>query len=62
MRKKGYKTPCVLKTVTVCLERTLLESFVDQNAQVKTTGQEVTKYQFDQSPFTPQDWYQEVEP
>ena len=57
MKKKTYRTPGVLKIVTVHLERTLLESVVNSSTKVKTMGQEVREYKFNDSSFDPQDWY-----
>ena len=56
MSKRMYKTPVVLKTVTVCLERDLLgESLVTKDTKVQTKGQDVVSYDFSGSSFN-QEW------
>lgn len=56
MSKRIYKTPSVLKTVTVCLEKDLLgASVVNKESKVQTKGQEVVSYDFSQSSFN-QEW------
>ena len=46
MRKKRYTQPCLLKIVTVQLERSFLEGSVNQKMKVNTTPQEIKEYDF----------------
>ena len=56
MSKRMYRTPGVMKTVDVQLEKDLLAgSVVKKDTKVQTKGQEVASYDFSQSSFN-QDW------
>ena len=55
MGKVCYQAPRVLKTTTVMLEKSFLESVMKGNSKVKTTGQEVVNKDFSGSNFV-QDW------
>ena len=52
-----YRTPGVLKTVTVLLEKDLLAgSVVNKNTKVQTKGQEVVSYDFSNASDFNQTW------
>lgn len=55
MRKECYQTPRVLKTVTVLLERGLLDSLITKDSRVRTMGQEVINKDFSGPSFV-QEW------
>ena len=50
-RKQKFETPAVLQAVDLSLEGRLLQNSVVDNLTVKTTGQEVKEWDFDESQF-----------
>jgi hypothetical protein len=55
-QKKIYQSPCVLKTLPLEMESNLLAgSVVTKDTGVKSTGQEVTTYDFSGTQFN-QEW------
>jgi hypothetical protein len=54
--RKKYSSPAVLKEVPICLKTQVLAgSVVTKDTGVKTTGQEVSTYDFSSSSFN-QEW------